>query len=128
MVLVRTGKQHKQREVPLHDSTVTALSSYVRLRDARCPQPTTPAFFLSARGGRVGLSRARTRRSGAQAAAGRSCGPVVFVDESAEYRSSVDGRSQVDYSDWLVVGCLLLSTLVRAMLVVVRLPRGQNAT
>ena len=59
---------------------------------------------------------------------GSSCGPVVFVDESAEYWSSVDGRSQVDYSVWLVVGCLLLAALVRAMLVVVRLPRGQNAT
>ena len=34
-VLVRIGKQHKQREVPLHDSTVTALSEYVRQRDAR---------------------------------------------------------------------------------------------
>lgn len=54
VVLVRTGKQKKQRELPLHDSTVTALSSYVRLRDARFPQPATPAFFLSSRGGRVG--------------------------------------------------------------------------
>jgi integrase/recombinase XerD len=52
-VLVRIGKQHKQREVPLHDSTVTALGEYVRQRDAGFPQPTTPAFFISARGGRV---------------------------------------------------------------------------
>jgi integrase len=54
VVLVRTGKQHKQREVPLHESTVAALSSYVRLRNARWPQPATRAFFLSSRGGRVG--------------------------------------------------------------------------
>jgi integrase/recombinase XerD len=54
VVLVRTGKQHKQRELPLHDSTVTALARYARLRDARHPQPATPAFFLSARGARVG--------------------------------------------------------------------------
>ena len=53
VVLVRTGKQHKQREVPLHDSTVTALREYVRQRDARFPQPATPAFFLPSRGGRV---------------------------------------------------------------------------
>ena len=39
--------------VPLHDSTVTALGEYVRQRDARFPQPTTPAFFISARGGPV---------------------------------------------------------------------------
>jgi integrase len=54
VVLVRTGKQKKQREVPLRDSTVTAVSIYVRQRDARFPRPATPAFFLSARGGRVG--------------------------------------------------------------------------
>jgi len=54
VVLVRTGKQKKQREVPLHDSTVAALGEYVRQRDARFPQPATPAFFLSSRGGRVG--------------------------------------------------------------------------
>ena len=53
VVLVRTGKQKKQREVPLHDSTVAALGEYVRQRDARFPQPSTPAFFISARGGRV---------------------------------------------------------------------------
>ena len=54
VVLVRTGKQRKQRELPLHGSTVTALGRYVRLRDAHHPQPATPAFFISARGGRVG--------------------------------------------------------------------------
>jgi integrase/recombinase XerD len=54
VVLVRTGKQRRQREVPLHDSTVTAVGNYVRQRDARFPQPATPAFFVSARGGRVG--------------------------------------------------------------------------
>jgi integrase len=54
VILVRTGKQRKQREVPLHDSTVAALGEYVRQRDARFPQPSTSAFFISARGGRVG--------------------------------------------------------------------------
>lgn len=54
VILVRTGKQGKQREVPLHDSTVAALGEYVRQRDARFPQPSTSAFFISARGGRVG--------------------------------------------------------------------------
>jgi integrase/recombinase XerD len=54
VVLVRTGKQKKQREVPLHDSTVAALGDYVRQRDAHFPQSATPAFFLSSRGGRVG--------------------------------------------------------------------------
>lgn len=53
VVLVRTGKQRKQREVPLHESTVAALGEYVRRRDARFPRPVTPAFFISSRGDRV---------------------------------------------------------------------------
>jgi integrase/recombinase XerD len=54
VVLVRTGKQKKQREVPLHDSTVAALRDYVRQRDAGFPAPSTSAFFVSARGRRMG--------------------------------------------------------------------------
>jgi integrase/recombinase XerD len=52
-VHVRAGKQKKQREVPLHHSTVSALREYARLRDARFPEPSTPAFFISARGRRM---------------------------------------------------------------------------
>ena len=52
-VHVRAGKQNKQREVPLHDSTIGALRDYARLRDARFPTPATPAFFVGARGRRV---------------------------------------------------------------------------
>ena len=53
MVHVRAGKQKKQREVPLHPSTVRVLRDYARLRDARFPEPSTPAFFIGARGRRV---------------------------------------------------------------------------
>ena len=53
VVHVRAGKQKKQREVPLHASTISALRDYTRLRDARCPTPSTPAFFISARGRRM---------------------------------------------------------------------------
>jgi integrase/recombinase XerD len=53
-VHVRAGKQKKQREVPLHQSTIGALREYARLRDARFPTPSTPAFFISARGRRMG--------------------------------------------------------------------------
>ena len=54
VVHVRAGKQKRQREVPLHMSTVRALRDYSRLRDARFPEPSTPAFFISSRGGRIG--------------------------------------------------------------------------
>jgi integrase len=40
--------------VPLHPSAVSALRGYVRLRDARFPAPSSLAFFLSARGRRMG--------------------------------------------------------------------------
>ena len=53
VVHVRAGKQKKQREVPLHASTIRALRNYARLRDARFPEPSTPAFFIGARGRRV---------------------------------------------------------------------------
>ena len=53
VVHVRAGKQKKQREVPLHPSTIRALRNYARLRDTRFPEPSTPAFFIGARGRRV---------------------------------------------------------------------------
>ena len=54
VVHVRAGKKNKQRHVPLHPSSVVALHAYAALRDAPFPTPPTPAFFLSARGHRMG--------------------------------------------------------------------------
>jgi len=56
VVHVRAGKQKKQREVPLHATTVSALRAYTRLRDTSFPAPATPAFFISARGRRMARS------------------------------------------------------------------------
>jgi integrase/recombinase XerD len=53
VVHVRAGKQKKQREVPLHESTISALRAYAGQRDTRFPTPSTPAFFISARGRRM---------------------------------------------------------------------------
>jgi integrase/recombinase XerD len=57
---VRAGKNNKRRDVPVHPSTVAALRRYARLRDARFPTPSTPAFFLSARGRRMGREELNT--------------------------------------------------------------------
>ena len=54
VVAVRAGKQKKQREVPLHATTISALRDYARQRDACVREPSTPAFFVSARGQRMG--------------------------------------------------------------------------
>ena len=50
---IRVAKQHKQRDVPLHETTIEALRQYDRLRDRTVPRPATPAFFLSAQGTRI---------------------------------------------------------------------------
>jgi len=50
---VRASKQNKQREVPLHETSTAALREYARARDRRFPDPSTPAFFIGARGRRV---------------------------------------------------------------------------
>jgi integrase len=67
VVAIRAGKQKKQREVPLHATTISALRDYARLRDTCIPEPSTPAFFLSARGRRMGreeLNRTFTKLVG----------------------------------------------------------------
>ena len=50
---LRVAKQHKQRLVPLHETTTNALVEYARARDDACPRPATAAFFLSANGTRI---------------------------------------------------------------------------
>lgn len=47
------AKAGKQREVPVHDSTTSALGNYARRRDCLCRDPDTPAFFVSPRGRRL---------------------------------------------------------------------------
>jgi integrase/recombinase XerD len=44
------ANQTKQREVPLHHTTIEALRQYAHQRDRRWPHPATPAFFLTATG------------------------------------------------------------------------------
>jgi integrase/recombinase XerD len=50
---LRVAKQHKQRLVPLHDTTTRALGDYARMRDRACPRPKTAAFFFSTSGARI---------------------------------------------------------------------------
>jgi len=77
-IRVRAGKQSKQREIPLHESTVSALRAYAAQRDAACPSPSAPAFFLSARGRRMGreeLNRTFTTLIGQAGLEGRGSRP-----------------------------------------------------
>lgn len=53
---IRKTKFRKDRLVPVHVSTLTALRDYVRHRDLAFPTPRTPAFFISTRGTRLSRS------------------------------------------------------------------------
>jgi integrase len=50
LLTVRRSKFNSSRQLPLHDSTVTALTAYARVRDQLCPTPRTDTFFVSTRG------------------------------------------------------------------------------
>jgi len=57
VLTVRDSKFGKSRDVPVHDSTTTALRRYDLLRDQLCPaRPTTAAFFVSIGGTRLDAS------------------------------------------------------------------------
>lgn len=53
LVRVIDSKFGKSREVPLHDTAMSALNAYSRRRDQLCPAPTSEAFFLSTTGTRL---------------------------------------------------------------------------
>lgn len=53
ILLVRGSKFGKSREVPVHQTTATALRAYARSRDQLCLKPSSPAFFVSLAGTRL---------------------------------------------------------------------------
>jgi integrase/recombinase XerD len=58
LVLTVHGKNHKERRIPLHPTTVAALDGYARLRDRELPSHKAPAFFVSTNGARLTPNRA----------------------------------------------------------------------
>jgi integrase len=59
LLTIRRAKFGKSRLVPMHNTTTVALASYGRQREQILPQPISPAFFLSERGGRLTQYTAR---------------------------------------------------------------------
>jgi len=53
VVLVWNSKFQKSRAIPVHPTTLDALRRYERIRDAHCPHPRSPGFFLSTTGTRL---------------------------------------------------------------------------
>lgn len=56
VLVIRHAKGGKQRLVPLHPSTVTALQAYQRQREQGIPHPPSPALFVSTVGQRLHYS------------------------------------------------------------------------
>jgi integrase/recombinase XerD len=50
LLTIRRSKFNSSRQLPLHASTVAALTSYAHLRDRLCPNPRAATFFVSTRG------------------------------------------------------------------------------
>jgi integrase len=80
VLLVRHGKFGKQRLLPLHPSTVTALRAYRVVRDAAFPTPVSSALLVSQAGTRllnfnVGQTFARLARRAGLAPRSPSCRP-----------------------------------------------------
>jgi integrase/recombinase XerD len=53
LLLVRSAKFGKDRQLPLHDSTTKALTSYLTCRDRLLPEASTAAMFISTAGTRL---------------------------------------------------------------------------
>ena len=60
LVRVLESKFNKSREVPLHPSSVEALSRYAQDRDRLCPEPRSESFFLSTAGTRLNYTSVRS--------------------------------------------------------------------
>ena len=53
ILTIRDSKFAKSRQIPLHPSTLAALTGYGQLRDQHFPQPKTPALLVSTAGTRL---------------------------------------------------------------------------
>jgi integrase/recombinase XerD len=59
LLVVRNSKLGRSRHVPLHDTTIEALRSYLLRRDELYPHPASPALFISTVGTRLGSGNLR---------------------------------------------------------------------
>ena len=75
VLTIRDTKNHKPRQLPLHPSTVAALTAYEARRDRLCPHTSTPALFVSTTGARLAATTVsqRFRMLLAQTGIGQRC-------------------------------------------------------
>ena len=100
VIVVRSSKFNKSRELPLDSSTINALACYAQIRDRCVPRPASPTFFVSGKGT-----------------------PIIYSDFGAKFRklllaSGVGADSAVhprihDYADLCVMPTWVRSSLWR---------------
>ena len=112
LVVVRETKFGKTRLVPLHPTGMQALDGYLRRRDRLypCPQPRTPAVFISAAGTRliyncVNLTFLKLARRAGVRPRSPTCRPRVHdLRHTLAVRTLLDGyRSGADVQSRLSV-------------------------
>jgi integrase len=82
LLVVRRSKFNKDRQVPLHPSTMQALARYRDLRQELQPRPVSPALFISTTGTRllhsnINLTFARLLQQAGLARRSASCRPRI---------------------------------------------------
>jgi integrase/recombinase XerD len=95
VLTITEAKFGRSRLVPLHRTTTDALCAYAARRDELCPEPKTPAFFVSARGtalGRRTVSRTFQQLSNAIGVRNASPRPRVH-----DLRHSFAVRTLIDW-------------------------------
>lgn len=85
---VADTKFGKSRHVALHQSTMTAIGRYQRLRDQTFPDPTTTALFVARRGTRIARSTAGQTFQEIRALAGLAGGPTAPATRLHDLRHS----------------------------------------
>jgi integrase len=88
VLIVRGAKFGKSRLLPLHPDAAARLRDYARQRDALCPRPAVPAFFVSGTGTRLTSHNVSTTFSALLATAGISAPPGVPKPRPYDLRHS----------------------------------------
>ena len=94
---VTDTKSGKTRLVPLHQSTMTAIGKYQRLRDATFPKPKTTAVFVGGRGARIARSTAENTFAEVRVMAGLGGSMTEPAARLHDFRHSFATKTLIDH-------------------------------
>ena len=97
VITIRDSKFGKSRAIPVHPSTVTALTRYAQYRDRVHPSPPTAAFFISTRGTRLNPNMACHTFPALLGGAGISAAPGARRPRLHDLRHSFTVASLLDW-------------------------------